>query len=157
MGVYSHGVKSYLASDGGDSSIKIWSLDDHTLVKSIDVDDEEICSLVVVIIDGHHALASGDSDGTIQVWNVDNYDCIATINAHSDIIWSLHAVECGGKVCLVSGSKDKTIKIWDLDNQSVLTTLNNDSYINAVAVFMNGDRACVASGDVVGNVKLWME
>ena len=80
-----------------------------------------------------------------------DYKCIGTIYAHSSYIYTLDKVECDGKVCLVSRSEDKTIKVW------VMKTLDNDSGIHAMAIFVNGDRACMATGDYANNIKLWME
>ena len=66
-------------------------------------------------------------------------------------------VECDGKVCMMSGSCDKTMKVWDLESQSVMATLDNHLGIYAIAIFVNGNRACMATGDHANNVKLWMK
>ena len=91
-----------------------------------------------------------------------DYECIGMIDANSNSIFALNVVECDGKVCLVSGSWDKTIKVWDLESQSAMKTFDNDSGIyasnnSAMAIFMNGDEACMAIGDFAGKIKLWME
>ena len=156
--VYNHDCKAYLASSSLDRTINIWSLDDHALVRTLDGDDVGfIRSLLVANSDDTQILVSGDTGGKIKLWSVEDYECIGSINAHVNDIYSLAMIECDDKVCIVSTSWDKTIKIWDLESQLVMTTLHNNSSITAMAVFMNGNEACLATGDTGKNVKLWMK
>ena len=86
-----------------------------------------------------------------------DYECIGTIDAHISCIRSLNVLEYAGKKCLVNASWDQTIKILDIDSRSVITTLQSDSNISVMTVFMNGDKACLATDKNDGSVKLWME
>lgn len=157
LSVYKYDDNYFLASGSADRSIKIWNLDNYTLVRTLQEDVGCVCALVAVNCDGKHLLASGDNRGIIKLWNVGNFHCVGTIDAHSKFIRCLQIVDCYGKMCLVSCSDDKTIKVLDIQNSTVLKTLNNNTDINTISVFMNGDHACLASGDDANNIKLWME
>ena len=154
--IYSHNDGLYLASGSADKSIKIWSVDDHSLLTTIYKGVGRIHTLVIVDPE-KKVIACGDSQGIIKLWSLVNYVCLGTLEAHKRVTWTLDILQCNGKVCLVSTGGDKTIKIWDLQNNSIMTTLNKDAFIKTIRVFMNGDRACLASGDHMGNIKLWME
>lgn len=157
--------KPYLASGSVDESIKIWSLDDYSLVKTLDEDVNEIRSLVLVNLnndnddDDEHqtTIASGDSAGNIKLWSTKDFSCIQTIKAKKRSILTLEAVRLNGKLCLACPGDDKSLKLWDLQSSEVIESLKHAIQVPRVKAFMNGDEPCLASGDVKGNIKLWMK
>ena len=88
--------------------VKIWSLDDNSLVKTFNPIGN-IESLFVVDLTGKKILACGNGKGVIKLWSLDDYKCIQTIRTHSRTIFSLRVIQCNGKVCLVSSSRDCTM------------------------------------------------
>ena len=116
-----------------------------------------MCSLVLLDVDEKKILASVDFKGRIQLWNLNGYVCMKTIQTHSGSIRTLGATRCGGKVRLTSASTDATFKIWDLQNDYSIKVVENSNNIYSSRVFMNGDIACIATGDGDGKIKLWME
>ena len=176
--VYVKNGLQMLASGDDGSTINLWNLESNTLAKTLSGHGNRVLALAVYEKNDKTILISGSGDETIKLWDLDTYSTITTLEGHGNAVnalstyshngklylvsgstgkSTLDVLECDGKICLVSGSYDHTIKIWDLENKSALKTLKNDSDINAIVVFMNGDRACLASGDDGKNVKLWME
>lgn len=153
--------KPYLASSSYHGSIKIWCLEDFSLLTTLRNSDRRVYSLLVVNVnvnqDDKKILVSGDGYGDIKLWNLEIHACIGTIHAHSGAIKSLEALECNGVVCLATSGDDKCIKVWDLESHTCMNTICTDVDIMTMRVFMHGDRACLATGDGNGDVKLWME
>lgn len=157
MCVYHQNGKSYLASGSCDKTIKIWSLDDYTLVTDLHKDTSEIYAMVLLDHNGQQILASGHIDGKIKLFSLEQRICVGIINAHTNRILTLEVSYCNGKVCLVSSGFDRAIKVWDLDSRSEIAFVKSDADIYSIRAFMNGNRACLASGDGNDDIKLWME
>ena len=69
-----------MASGSRDKSIKVWDLDDCSLIRTID-DTDVYCSysLMTVQSGGQKILASAYGSGKIKLWSVSDYECIGTI------------------------------------------------------------------------------
>lgn len=137
-----------LASGSSDNTIKIWNVNDWTLVRTLEEPHcAEVLSLAVLKI-GH--LASGNSQGSILVWNADTGDLVKSIEAHESEVCSLVVLENG---CLVSAGRDNAIKIWERVSFSLMRNIaGNDFSVRSLVVLKNG---CLGSLDASGRVKIW--
>eukprot|EP00729_Bicosta_minor_P028024 gene28024-23700_t len=103
---------SVLASAGGyygyDGTIKLWSMSDNTLLKTLEGHAGTVWS-VAFNHDGS-VLASGSGDGNIMLWSMSDYAVIKTLEGHAGTVYSV-AFNHDGSV-LASGSGDRTIKLW---------------------------------------------
>lgn len=136
-----------LAGGTQENKIKIWSLDDHSLVKTIDA-DISIHSLVMIDVEEKKRLIITGGEETIQLWNLNDYVCIKTIQGHSSGIFTMDVLQCDGNLCLVSllQDEDDSVNIWDLQNEVIVKSIYYNDVISA-RVLKNCDQACMAIGD----------
>ncbi|TDL28077.1 U3 small nucleolar RNA-associated protein [Rickenella mellea] len=97
-----------LATGSGDKTIKLWSLDDFTCVKTFEGHANSV--LRVDFINQGMQLVSTASDGLLKLWNVRDEECIATMDNHEDKIWAL-AVSTD-ESAIVTGAADSVITFW---------------------------------------------
>lgn len=71
-----------LATGSGDKTIKLWSLDDFSCVKTFEGHTNSV--LRVDFINAGMQLVSAASDGLVKLWNVRDEECIATMDNHED-------------------------------------------------------------------------
>lgn len=71
-----------LATGSGDKTVKLWSLDDFTCVKTFEGHTNSV--LRVDFINFGMQLVSTASDGLVKLWNVRDESCAATMDNHED-------------------------------------------------------------------------
>jgi WD40 repeat protein len=99
-----------LASGSGDKTIKLWSLPDGNLLKTLTGHSDLVLS-VAISPDGR-LLASGSQDKTIKLWSLPDGAPLKTLTGHSDTVAAV-VISPDGRL-LASGSQDKTLKLWSL-------------------------------------------
>lgn len=77
-----------LATGSGDKTVKLWSLEDFSCVKTFEGHTNSV--LRVEFINAGMQLVSAASDGLVKLWNVREEECIATMDNHED------------KVCMIA-------------------------------------------------------
>lgn len=154
--VYNQDGKDYLASSSHDKTIKIWNLDENSLVTTLDDDLAEVWHTLVLDHKNKKFIVSGDNRGYIKLWSLGTHKCIQTIKASNYVIQTLQVLRYNSKICLAYAGDDMTVKIWDLQHLSVVTALESDCNVLRIKTFMNGNRACLISGDQNGKIKIWM-
>ena len=154
--VYHKNEKPYLASGSHDNSIIIWCLNDYRTVITLDTGKTEVKSLAVIDYENKQLLACGDDKGYIKLWSLKDYQCIEAIKASKHFIPTLEVLRYDCKLCLAYAGDGNTIKLRDVHNSNTVATLTNSFNILKLKAFVNGDRACLASGDEKGYIKLWM-
>jgi len=108
-----------LASGSGDKTIKLWSLPEGALVKTLEGHKDTVRALAVSP-DGK-LLASGSGDQTIKLWSLPEGVLVKTLEGHKDTVRAL-AVSPDGQL-LASGSSDGIIKLWSLPGGELATCL----------------------------------
>lgn len=71
-----------LATGSGDKTVKLWSLDDFTCVKTFEGHTNSV--LRVDFINAGMQLVSAASDGLVKLWNIREETCTATMDNHED-------------------------------------------------------------------------
>lgn len=71
-----------VASGAADRTIKLWSLDDFTCLKTFEGHTNSV--LRVDFMTQGMQLASAGGDGLVKVWNIRDEECVATLDNHED-------------------------------------------------------------------------
>ena len=71
-----------LATGSGDKTVKLWSLDDFSCVKTFEGHTNSV--LRVDFINAGMQMVSSASDGLVKLWNVRAEECTATMDNHED-------------------------------------------------------------------------
>ena len=71
-----------LATGSGDKTVKLWSLDDFTCVKTFEGHTNSV--LRVDFINAGMQLVSSASDGLVKLWNIREETCTTTMDNHED-------------------------------------------------------------------------
>ncbi|KAI0718943.1 U3 small nucleolar RNA-associated protein [Cerioporus squamosus] len=97
-----------LATGSGDKTVKLWSLEDFTCVKTFEGHTNSV--LRVDFINAGMQMLSSASDGLVKLWNVRDETCAATMDNHEDKVWAL-AVS-SDESTIVSGAADSVVTFW---------------------------------------------
>ncbi|MEM7244580.1 MAG: protein kinase [Acidobacteriota bacterium] len=97
-----------LASGGTDETIRIWDVDDGTLLAVLEGHVGEVFALAFSP-DGTR-LASGGRDAIIRLWDTEKHDVLLQLRGHEEYVHDL-AFSPDGRH-LVSASGDRTVRIW---------------------------------------------
>ena len=81
-----------LATGSGDKTVKLWSLDDFTCVKTFEGHTNSV--LRVDFLSAGMQMVSSASDGLVKLWNVRDETCAATMDNHEDKVSSTWACRC---------------------------------------------------------------
>lgn len=142
---------SLLASAGNDNTIRIWDLQDNTIVTTLRGHRGQINS-VAFSPDGTR-LASGGDDWTFRLWDVETGTHIATLEHIIDRSRSAVkevAFSPDGELLATAGVD---VKLWEVSTQNEITTLQHNEWVWALA--FSPDRELLATGDNQGRVKVW--
>lgn len=71
-----------LASGSGDKTVKLWSLDDFSCLKTFEGHTNSV--LRVDFINAGMQLVSAASDGLVKLWNIREEECVTTMDNHED-------------------------------------------------------------------------
>lgn len=140
-----------LASGSWDGTVKLWNINDGTLIFTLPVQSAEVLAMAMSP-DGQIIATSIGLENTIKLWNATNGNLINTLTGHTSYIRSL-AFSPDGQI-LASGSTDKTIKQWNVSNGTNIRTLigHNDG-VHAVSFSQDGQY--IASGSFDNTNKIW--
>ena len=75
-------VERILATGSGDKSVKLWSLDDFSCLKTFEGHTNSV--LRVDFLNNGLQLVSAASDGLVKLWNIKEEECITTLDNHED-------------------------------------------------------------------------
>ncbi|MCO5565086.1 hypothetical protein L7F22_018757 [Adiantum nelumboides] len=133
-----------LYSGAGDKTIKVWSLQDYSLSKTLEGHKALVSALLV---DGE-ILFSGSWDGTVRLWWRSDHSPLAVLN---------ESMELGGVLALTSsaelllvGYQSGRIQVWK-DEVCMNTIAAHDNTISTLC--LSGDR--IYSGSWDGYLKAW--
>lgn len=142
---------SLVASAGDDHTIKLWNLQNDT----------------VVTLNGHAAkvngvafspngqlLASGSDDQTFKLWRIPQQQSITTLEhipsgSAPSIVTSV-AFSPDGKSLATAGYG--SVKLWDIDNHTEMATLQHEDWVSAIVFSPDGQRLAAVDGK---QIKIW--
>lgn len=81
-----------LATGSGDKTVKLWSLDDFTCVKTFEGHTNSV--LRVDFINAGMQMVSSASDGLVKLWNIREETCAATMDNHEDKVSARCRLSC---------------------------------------------------------------
>ncbi|KDN48499.1 WD40 repeat-like protein [Tilletiaria anomala UBC 951] len=102
-------VDKAFATASGDKTIKLWSLQDFTCVRTFEGHTNSVLR-VDFIVAGMQLLSTA-SDGLVKLWNVKDEICAWTGDAHEEQVWSLAVTKDDKRVITVGA--DSMIRIWE--------------------------------------------
>ena len=142
-----------LASASWDRTIKLWRIDDGTLITTLTGHQDGINSIAFAWGEQGYLLASGSADKTIRLWSIidEQPELITTLADHQDGIKTL-AFNPKGKI-LASGSYDQTIKLWNREGELLQTLEGHNLAISTLAFSPNGKT--LASGSWDNTIRFW--
>jgi len=136
---------SILYSGSDDKTVKVWSLEDYSLKRTI-TQSSKVLSLAV----NRGNICTGSDDRKIQIWNSNTFELKATLEGHTWEVWQL----CIRDQWLFSGSFDHVIKIWDLEKLTPVKELkSHKGYVHALALGQN----FLFSGSGDKTIKVWSD
>ena len=128
-----------LATGSGDKTVKIWSLDDFSCLKTFEGHSNSV--LRVDFLSLGQQLISSSSDGLVKLWNVKDEECVASLDNHEDKIWALAVSE--DEKTIVSGAADSMVTFWgdctEVDEKEKVaklekSVLNEQNFANYVTL-----------------------
>jgi WD40 repeat protein len=145
-----------LATGSTDQTIKIFNLNDGTLVRHLKGHTGTINS-IVLLTNGN--LASGSADNTIREWSLNDGSLKKSMTEHTSSVLKLSILG----VNLISGSDDSKIKIWPIANMNLNyydyhtarskgTLERHKSFIQSLVALPNG---YLASGSNDFEINIW--
>ncbi|XP_020574851.1 uncharacterized protein LOC110020914 isoform X2 [Phalaenopsis equestris] len=145
----------YLFSASFDKTIKVWSLQDFSLVQTLKGHEHKIMAMVVM--DGTQPLCiSGDSSSGIFVWNISSsasQELLKSWYEHNDWRYSgIHSLAVSGISHLYSGGGDKSIKAWSLQDYSLTCVMTGHKSTVSSLALVDG---VLYSGSWDGTIRLW--
>jgi guanine nucleotide-binding protein subunit beta-2-like 1 protein len=151
----------FALSGSWDGTLRLWSLDQGTTVKSFIGHSKDVLS--VAFSADNRQIVSGSRDRTIKLWNTLGV-CKYTISedghksseeGHRDWVSCVRFSPNIQAPLIVSAGWDKLVKVWTLDHWIKLRTnlIGHKGYVNAVTVSPDG--SLCASGGKGGTAMLW--
>lgn len=86
-----------LATGSGDKTVKLWSLEDFSCVKTFEGHTNSV--LRVDFINAGMQLVSAASDGLVKLWNVRDEECVATMDNHEDKVRAFRGLSFHILIC----------------------------------------------------------
>lgn len=156
-----------IASCSEDSTVKIWEIPSHGVLKNLTVPWKELQghSRRVGLIEWHptanNILFSTAYDYQVMVWNLDCAEAVMknpvrTISLHSDVVLSMSFNTDGSR--LATSCKDKKIRVIDPRTGALLQEANCKSHKASKVLFLGNLKMLLSSGGSRWNhrqIALW--
>jgi WD40 repeat protein len=137
-----------MLADNGNGDIRIWSVDDGTLLRTIQTND----AMKVQFSPDGETVASGHYDGTVNLWRVYDGELVQSFKGHTYNTWSVTFSPDGSRIG--TGGWDGTARIWRVSDAELLKSL--DDYSGAIEVLkLSPDGSILASSTEDHKINLW--
>jgi WD40 repeat protein len=89
--------KYFIATYSSDKSIKVWNLQNKSLMNSMNCNFGIINSLILLnnVCESNSLMASSSDDNLIRIWSLINYECVSTIKIHDS--WCKSIIQLNGE------------------------------------------------------------
>src|SRR5262245_12030154 len=139
-----------LATGSRDQTVRLWSLPDGALNKTLDGHRGGVNYLA--ISPNGALMASGSKDKTVWLWDLPHGVLIRSLEGHDNLVTCL-AISPDGRL-MASGSYDQTVRLWSLPDGSPIKTLDGHRHMVS-CLTISPDGRLVASGSWDNTVRLW--
>ena len=141
-------INGTLLASGSDELIKIWNLNDGSLMKT--VSGHQFAVAFLKMFKNGDRLASASFDNSVKIWNVnDKFTLNITINESS----ALSAFEIISDNLIATGSYSNQLNIWDVNTGKIVQQFYTGFTIETLNMLRDGYRLSI--GDVVTGVHLY--
>ncbi len=141
-----------IATAGGDSTVRLWSLNGQEL-RTLGRHNNFVTS-VSFSPDGK-TIASTSGDKTVKLWSLNGQE-LKTLEGHGSLV-SIASFSPDGKM-LASSSDDNTVKLWSIEDQEPKTFLGHRDSLWSVSFSPDGTIASAGDGESKKNtdtITLW--
>jgi WD40 repeat protein len=139
---------SLLISGSEEPVVKIWSLPEGQLLKTLE-SEKSLVGSVAVSPDG--AILAVSNWGIISLWALPDGTLLKSWQAHEYEIKCMLFSPDGG--LLISGSVDKTIRLWSMPDGTPQAVIPNDDDVDSLAVSPDGSYLISTQQ---GNLGVWL-
>ena len=137
-----------LATCGEDPSVRVWRLDDNSLIAS--TKESAYCA---AFLQDDRKLALGCRDGSLKIWDFrDETNPISLPTVHDERIWQIKASP-GGET-LAACSWDNQITLWDTEHLRLRCTMPKHTR-RVMGISFSPDGTTLASASWDNTVRLW--
>ncbi|CAG8598181.1 18045_t:CDS:10 [Acaulospora morrowiae] len=138
------------ATGSQDKTIKIWSVEDGSLLGTCVGHKRGVWSVHFSPVD--HTFVSSSGDKTIKIWSSTDFSCLKTFEGHTNSVLKVSFLTSG--LQLISCGSDGLLKLWTIKSNECVTTLDNHTEkIWAMAV--RKDEKFIASGGADSLINFW--
>lgn len=144
-------VGAQLITSGGDGHLRVWNLDDFTLLHHIRASDKS--ARCISVSNNNRLMAVGFSDHSIRVYALPSYELVKKIDAHENSVFSVAFTP--DDMELLSGGRDATLRSWNV-NEDYTCELNipaHTLHINHICFNEAGNLFATLSMDK--HIKIW--
>lgn len=148
--ICTHPTDKRTLATSADSIIKIWNLEDGSLLHTLSGHHRNIHH--IAFSQNGKYMASASSDKTIMLWDAHTYKHLRTLCGHTDEV--NHVSFSNDGKYIASASDDKTIKVWNVETGNCEKTLSGHNDGVKVVSFSPNNKLLVSASD--GNtIKIW--
>ncbi|XP_078433932.1 zinc ion binding protein [Wolffia australiana] len=143
----------FLFSGSYDKTVRVWSLQDLTLVRTLRGAESRVMAVAVARGGGKRPICvAGDGGGFLYAWDVAGEGEMKKWRHHSDWRYSgVHSL-AASRERVYSGGGDRTIKAWSLEDLGLVGALEgHQSAVSCLAA----SEGVLYSGSWDGTVRLW--
>lgn len=152
LGVFVNWNNTMFASCSVDETVKLWSLPDGKLIRTMVGHLGEVNNVSFSGNDKY--LATGSTDHTIKIWDVATGKELKTLFGHTDQVIGVYFSQDAASTFVASTSFDKTVKLWDVAlGKEIKTLRGHTATINNVAYSYDGLHIASCSDDKT--IKIW--